>query len=77
MLYDRAPTVETRLPGVRQASGSGQALLRHMEEIAYRCFLPDLTGFTTFHCAGPGLQHRWQGHWPRRPAPKVGIDAPL
>ncbi len=36
-----------------------------MERFAYRCFLPDLTGFTSFHCAGPNLQRR-----PPRPAPK-------
>jgi len=29
-----------------------------MEGPAYGCFLPDLTGFTGFHCGGPGRQHR-------------------
>ena len=23
----------------------------------YRCFLPDLTGFMSFHCVGPSSQH--------------------
>lgn len=27
---------------------------RHMQVSAYRCFLPDLTGFTDLHCIGPG-----------------------
>src|SRR5659263_327181 len=29
-----------------------------MEWPAYRCFLPDLTGFAGFHCVGPDLQRR-------------------
>jgi len=29
-----------------------------MEWPVYRCFLPDLTGFAGFHCAGPDLQRR-------------------
>ena len=39
-------------------ASSGQATPRHMEGPAYRCFLPDLTGFAGFHCVGPGLQRR-------------------
>jgi len=35
---------------------SGQALLRHMSETAYGCFLPDLTRFTGTHCGGPVRQ---------------------
>ncbi len=31
--------------------------LRHMKKSAYRCFIPDLTEFTAFHCAGPNYQH--------------------
>jgi len=31
--------------------------LRHTELTVYRCFLPDLTGFTENGCAGPGPQH--------------------
>jgi len=37
-------------------ASSGQATLRHMEWPTYRCFLPDLTGFAGFHCAGPDRQ---------------------
>ena len=29
-------------------------ILRHTERSAYRCFLPDLAGFTGFCCTGPG-----------------------
>jgi hypothetical protein len=32
----------------------GQVILRHTELTAYRCFLPDLAGFTGFFCTGPG-----------------------
>ena len=32
---------------------SPQAPSRHMKRLAYRCFLPDLTGFTRLHCARP------------------------
>ena len=39
-------------------ASSGQATPRHMEWPAYRCFLPDLTGFAGFHCVGPDLQRR-------------------
>jgi hypothetical protein len=28
-------------------------LPRHPKGIAYRCFLPDLTGFTSLRCEGP------------------------
>ncbi len=31
----------------------GQVNLRHTESPAYRCFLPDLAGFTGFCCTGP------------------------
>ena len=31
----------------------GQVILRHTELTAYRCFLPDLAGFTGFYCTGP------------------------
>ncbi len=32
----------------------GQVILRHTKLTAYRCFLPDLAGFTGFGCTGPG-----------------------
>ena len=31
----------------------GQVILRHTDLPAYRCFLPDLAGFTGFCCTGP------------------------
>ena len=31
----------------------GRVILRHTELTAYRCFLPDLAGFTGFYCTGP------------------------
>src|SRR5712692_4526895 len=31
----------------------GQVILRHTELTAYRCFLPDLAGFTGFRRTGP------------------------
>src|SRR3972149_2858183 len=38
------------------ATVDSQAPLRHMENDAYRCFLPDLAGVASVHCAGPGYQ---------------------
>ena len=35
---------------------SSQAALRHPELTAYRCFLPDLTGFTGLRRVEPGYQ---------------------
>jgi hypothetical protein len=45
--YRLAPT------GVTSVVNSNQATLRHTKSPAYRCFLPDLTGFTGFHCVRP------------------------
>ena len=36
---------------------SNEAILRHMGESTYGCFLPDLTRFIGFHCTGPHSQH--------------------
>ena len=44
-----------------RGGGSSQATLRHPEDTAYRCFLPDLTGFTAFRRAGPNYQHQPTG----------------
>src|SRR5947208_15918818 len=38
--------------------GSDQACLRHSATTAYRCFLPDLTGFAGHCCTGPDRQRR-------------------
>ncbi len=53
----RAPGFEHTPPSVTSVVNSDQATLRHTKRFAYRCFLPDLTGFTSFRCAGPNL-HR-------------------
>src|SRR5262249_9426324 len=37
--------------------GSGPATLRHPRVTAYRCFLPDLAGFTGHRRAGPVHRH--------------------
>ncbi len=41
-----------------RSAGSSQAALRHPELTAYRCFLPDLTGFTGLRRVEPGYQYR-------------------
>ncbi len=52
----RAPSVDRGISGTRDARGSDQARLRHTTAAAYRCFLPDLTGFTGRRCTGPDRQ---------------------
>ena len=47
--------------GVRQRADSSQASLRRPKVTAYRCFLPDLTGFTALRRAGPNSQHQLPG----------------
>jgi hypothetical protein len=55
-------------------AGSNQEPLRHMRRPAYRCFLPDLTGFTDSHCAGPGLQRcPWRPD-PKKARPRIGFN---
>ncbi len=59
-----------------RAPGSGPATSRHTPGPAYRCFLPDLTGFTGWRCARPGLQHpRYEAFSRSRSA--GGDSAPL
>ena len=41
-----------------RGASSGQASLRHPKVTAYRCFLPDLTGFTASRRARPSHQRR-------------------
>src|SRR5947209_19985166 len=43
---------------VPELPGSSQAALRHPELAAYRCFLPDLTGFTGLRRVEPNYQRR-------------------
>jgi|GEM_PF-3524598 len=48
-------------PSVTRIVDSGQAPLRHTQVSAYRCFLPDLTGFTGLRCARPGCHRHLYG----------------
>src|SRR5690606_40061239 len=52
------PCTRRRLapPDVTRAAGSDRAPSRHTNTFAYRCFLPDLTGFTKVRCARPDRQ---------------------
>ncbi|MUV37991.1 hypothetical protein JNUCC1_01799 [Lentibacillus sp. JNUCC-1] len=70
----RAPTVDATALCVTQLRGSVQALPRHTEETTYCCFLPDLTGFMGFCCAGPERQHHSTGAGHKAAAPQVGIQ---
>jgi hypothetical protein len=54
----RAPSVDRDISNTRMRIGSDQACLRHEATTAYRCFLPDLTGFTGRFCTGPDRQRR-------------------
>jgi hypothetical protein len=45
-------------------------ILRHIELTAYRCFLPDLAGFTGFYCTGPSPYSRSR---PSSPAQASGV----
>ena len=44
-------------PGRVLAGDSSQDSLEHPEDSAYRCFLPDLTGFTGLRRPGPNSPH--------------------
>ena len=46
----------TTFEHVRKA-GSSQALPRHPKGSAYRCFLPDLAGFTDLRREGPDFRY--------------------
>ena len=52
---------------------SNQATLRHTEVAAYRCFLPNLTGFPGFRCARPGFHCHLQRADPTGKKPLKGI----
>jgi hypothetical protein len=56
MGYGRAPSVDHDASNTHTHIGSDQACLRHEATTVYRCFLPDLTGFTGRFCTGPDLQ---------------------
>ncbi len=50
--------VDSGQPDLPELLGSNQAALRHPELTVYRCFLPDLTGFTGLRRVEPGFQRR-------------------
>ncbi len=52
------PSSTESVQAARRRCGSGPAGPRHTAGSAYRCFLPDLAGFTDVRCAGPDLRHR-------------------
>src|SRR5437588_7827578 len=52
------PPSMTSVSDTRARIGSDQACLRHSATTAYRCFLPDLTGFAGHCCTGPDRQRR-------------------
>src|SRR5438552_11382422 len=54
----RAPSVDDDASDTLARFGSDQACLRHETTTAYRCFLPDLTGFAGRFCTGPDRQRR-------------------
>ena len=54
--FCRAPSVDDDTSGTPTWNGSDQARLRHTTTTAYRCFLPDLTGFAGRSCTGPDRQ---------------------
>ena len=53
---------------------SGQALPRHPQYLAYRCFLPDLAGFARLRRVGPNLQYRQPLTAAHQPGLKRGIQ---
>ena len=72
----RAPSVDRDVSNTRTRIGSDQACLRHEATTAYRCFLPDLTGFAARCCTGPGRQRLGRVQDPRW-SPSGGDSAPL
>ena len=67
----RAPDVDRPPPERTVSTGSSQVAPRHPRPSAYRCFLPDLTGFAASRCVGPGYRRRqatmvvgWRGPRP-------------
>ena len=61
----------TQFPGRYRSSLLRPGWPRHTGEPAYRCFLPDLAGFTGSHCEGPSLRH----HLPRADSTKLRLGA--
>ena len=57
--FCRAPHFDYQLPSVTQVVSSNQMILRHIEGLTYRCFIPDLTGFISFYCEGSNSQRHF------------------
>ena len=63
----KAETPHSSQPSFSTSGRGPQAPLRHMKRFAYRCFLPDLTGFTRLHCARPKRRApSWKRLLPKR-----------
>ena|GEM_PF-1833092 len=61
-------------PSVTRTASSNQAAPWRPQGPAYRCFLPDLTGFTSLRRTGPGRQHHFSGSDPEKYGPGTGIQ---
>src|ERR1700722_8292965 len=70
----RAPHVVGSPPALTRTTGSDQVAPRHPRGTVYRCFLPDLTGFTGPSCAGPSRQRRRVRSRPDNAPPRWGIQ---
>lgn len=70
----RAPTLDATSLCVTLVHGSAQVTLRHTEMTTYCCFLPDLTGFMGFCCAGPVRQHQFLEADHKIATPQMGIQ---
>ena len=70
----RAPHFVGTPPALTRTTGSDQVSPRHPRGTAYRCFLPDLTGFTGPSCAGPSRQRRRVRSRPNDAPPRWGIQ---
>lgn len=53
---------------------SNQATLRHINDLVYRCFLPDLTGFTSIYCVRPNYQHHFTCADPTKHVLRPGVN---
>ena len=71
----RAPGVDRPPPHTRPSSGSSQVAPWHPKAVAYRCFLPDLTGFTDPRCMGPDSQRRSMSWEAKAGRPRPGIQS--
>ena len=71
----RAPDVDRRQLALAATSGSSQVAPRHPKAVAYRCFLPDLTGFTDPRCVGPDSQRRSMSWEAKAGRPRPGIQS--